>query len=237
MKVFHGRALHCNQMMSDWTHHFHVSRLITSLSVVLLLRLIFVWKRETTSTLCSRPGLPRLFHSVNSPDFSLVCDCSYIFHAILSESLSPSSSPSPPCVCDLSIIFYIKCVLSAARIHNIVAFLFYVSPSLPFAKASVPRSFIQIAMVCSFFFSGLSRLITCDHPTIKAAAIELPWQHLVHAVTATAESAGRQRHTLIYKHTHTTVALHHTGNPCSFVLTASGSVKVIIDLPSQSQRS
>lgn len=134
------------------------------------------------------------------------------------------------------------CFVSSQNPDSFNSFFFF----LTFHSISLSSRLQSLAPLsksqwCRVFFPGLSQLITCDHPTIKAAAIELPWQHLVHAVTATAERTGRHRqrvrtHTRTHTQRHATIALHHTGNPCSFALTASGSVKVIMDLPSQSQR-
>ena len=135
------------------------------------------------------------------------CDTQWVTFSLL-LSLSPT-------VCDLSIIFYIKYVLSPARIHNIVAFLFTLRPLLLSSRLLSLAPLSKSLWCAPSFFFGLSRLITCDHPTIKAAAIELPWQHLVHAVTATAESTGRQRHTHIHKHTHTHTHTHTQRLPCT----------------------
>ena len=140
-----------------------------------------------------------------------MCDYSTVFFwypvsHFLSRSLSLPA-------CDLSIIYH-ECVLPPDRICGILSsFTFF--PLFSVSSFSPSRPFIQITTVFFFFFFffGLSQLIMCDHPTIKAAAKELPWQHPVHAVTATAERTGRQRrehtyrHTLTHTHTQTVTLL------------------------------
>lgn len=170
-----------------------------------------------------------------------MCDYSTVFFwypvsHFLSRSLSLPA-------CDLSIIYH-ECVLPPDRICSILSsFTFFPLFALSSfsSESSVPRPFIQITMVFFFFFSfqlestnnvWSSHHQGCCQRVAMATSSPRSNGHCGENGEAEMENTHTDKHTRTNSY-----PPHHTGSPCSFALTASGSVKVIIDLPSQSQRS
>lgn len=172
-----------------------------------------------------------------------MCDHTCGFHVILSVTL-PLLLPLSSCVWSQYNLPWMCFVTWRNSWHSLIFHIFLLPPIFLSSRLVSLAPLSKLLWCSSFFFFlfSLSQLIMCDHPTIKAATKELPWQHLVHAVTRhcgesrEAETARTQTNT--QRHiSYPPTSPRHTGNPCSLAFTASGSVKVIIDFLSQSQRS
>lgn len=148
---------------------------------------------------------------------------------VVSRSLSP---------CVISVQCFILNVF--CHLTDFAAFSHLFSPLSSFPQVFCP--FLLYANHCVLFFwlestnnVWSSHHQGCCHGVTMATSSPRSNSHC--GENGEAETESTHRRTDKHTHTHTTVAPHHMGNPYSFAITASGSVKVIIDLPSQSQRS